>query len=81
MKNNKAYPGDIFKIRYNTMSKSDKNCWRIIDSDGDEFLVDDIIIKTHCFTTKDWMEETQEYKYHLSCKGTLVINDNCAIIS
>lgn len=27
------------------------------------------------------IDETQEYKYHLSCKGTLVINDNCAIIS
>ena len=70
-----------FKIRYNTSATSGKNCWRVIDSENNETLFDDIIIQTGCCTTKDWMDETQEYKYHISCKGTLKIIDNCAIIS
>lgn len=69
-----------FKIRFNTQETSEKNCWRIIDSQGKETLVDNITIQVNCNTSKDWMEETQEYKYHISCVGMLKIEDNCAII-
>ena len=70
-----------YKIRYNTAATSDKNCWRVIDSENNETLVDDIIIQTGCCTTKDWIEELQQYKYHISCEGVLSFIDNKAVIS
>jgi hypothetical protein len=69
-----------FKIRFNNYSTSDQNCWRIIDSKGNETLVEKVVIQVVCTTTKDWMEETQEFKYHISCVGNLVVRDNQALI-
>jgi hypothetical protein len=70
-----------FKIRFNTKSIDDKKCWRIIDSNDQETLVDDIIIQTSCCTTKDWIEDIQEFKFHLTCVGILTIENDFARIS
>ena len=72
---------ETFRIRYNTNAKDDTNCWRIIREDGNEVLVDKIDIQVPTFTTKDWIEEVNGYKYHLSCIGSLVMSTgNKAII-
>lgn len=78
MQNN--FQNDMYQIRYNTAATSDSNCWRVIDSKGNEHLVDGINILVPCITTKDWIEEIQQYKYHLTCKGRLVIEENFAFI-
>lgn len=72
---------ETFRIRYNTNSTNDKNCWRIIREDNSEVLADSVDIQVPTFTTKDWIEEIGAYKYHLSCTGNLVFSlDNKAII-
>jgi hypothetical protein len=71
---------ETFKVRFNTYATTDQNCWRIIDSKGNETLVEKIVIQVNCSTTKDWIKEAQEYKYHISCIGMLKVVDNCALI-
>lgn len=72
---------ETFRIRYNTNSVDDTNSWRIIREDNSEVLVDQIDIQVPTFTTKDWIKEVNAYKYHLSCKGSLVITlNNKAVI-
>jgi hypothetical protein len=66
---------DTYRIRFNTASTSDEKCWRIITSNGLEFLVNSIDIQRECKTTKDWMDETQEFKYHITTRGVLYIDD------
>ena len=74
------FQNDTYRIRYNTAATTDSNCWRVIDSKGNEHLVDGVNILVPCITTKDWNEELQLYKYHLCCKGRLVIEENFAFI-
>lgn len=70
-----------FRIRYNTNATDDTNCWRIIFEDDTEALVDHIDIQVPTKTTKDWIPEIEQYKYHLTCYGSLVIStENKAII-
>lgn len=69
-----------FKIRYNTAATSDQNCWRVI-ADGQEILVDGISIQGQVTTTKDYMEDIKDYKYHITCTGILEIRDNIAYIT
>jgi hypothetical protein len=69
-----------FKIRYNTAATSDKNCWRVI-SDGEEILVDGISVSGNITTTKDFMEDINQFKYHITCTGVLEIKDNIAYIT
>lgn len=68
-----------YHIRYNTHSKEDSTSWRLICGD-EEILVSDIFITAKTFTTKDFIEELNEYKYHISCTGNLKIRDNVAYI-
>ena len=68
-----------FQIRFNTVSTSEENRWRLI-SDGNEILVSDIIVDGHTYTSKDWMEDIQDYKWHISCEGYLSIKNNVAHI-
>jgi uncharacterized membrane protein len=68
-----------FQIRFNTVSTGEEDRWRLI-SDGKEILVSDIIVDGHTYTTKDWMEDTQEYKWHISCEGYISIKNNIARI-
>jgi uncharacterized membrane protein len=68
-----------FQIRFNNASTSEKDRWRLIEN-GKEHLVSDIFIDGHTFTTKDWMEDIQEYKWHISCEGHFSVKNNIAYV-
>jgi uncharacterized membrane protein len=68
-----------YQIRYNTVSKDDSERWRLIEN-GNEILVSDIIIDGHTQTTKDWMSEINDYKWHISCVGHCNVINNIAYI-
>ena len=68
-----------YQIRYNTISKNESERWRLIEN-GNEILVSDIIIDGHTHTTKDWMSEINDYKWHISCVGHCVVKNNVAYI-
>lgn len=70
----------IYQIRYNTNSTEESNRWRLIE-EGNEILVSEVIIDGHTYTTKDWMEEIKDYKWHISCRGECSIIDNVAYIT
>ena len=65
----------VYQIRFNTVSKSENDRWRIIE-DGNEVLVSNIIIDGHTYTTKDWIEEINDWKWHISCSGHCEIKNN-----
>jgi len=69
----------VYQIRYNTSSKSEDERWRLIEN-GNEYLVSNIYINGYTYTTKDWVEEIQEHKWHISCEGYCEIKDNVAYI-
>lgn len=68
-----------FQIRFNVHSTTEETRWRLIEN-GNEILVSNIIIDGHTFTTKDWMPELNEYKWHISCEGHCTIKDNVAYV-
>ncbi len=70
----------VYQIRFNTNSKSDNDRWRLIE-DGNEVLVSNIIIDGHTYTTKDWIEEISDYKWHISCTGHCEIKNNVAYVT
>lgn len=69
-----------FQIRFNVKSTSETERWRLI-TDGEETLVSNIIINGHTYTTMDWMEEIQEYKWHISCEGHIQVKNNIAYVT
>jgi uncharacterized membrane protein len=69
-----------FQIRFNTVSVSEDDRWRLIE-DGKETLVSDIIVNGHVYTTKDWLEEINDYKWHISCEGFCSIKNNVAYVT
>ena len=69
-----------FQIRFNTVSTSDVDRWRLIE-DGEEHLVSNIIINGHTYTTMDWMEDINDYKWHISCEGFVDIKNNIAYVT
>jgi hypothetical protein len=69
----------VYQIRYNTVSKDDTERWRLIEN-GSEILVANIIIDGSTYTTKDWMEEIQDYKWHVTCEGHCEVKNNIAYI-
>jgi uncharacterized membrane protein len=68
-----------YQIRYNTISKDESERWRLIEN-GNEILVSGIIIDGHTHTTKDWISEINDYKWHISCIGHCVVKNNVAYI-
>lgn len=68
-----------FQIRFNTVSTCEEDRWRLI-TNGEEILVSNVIVDGHTYTSKDWMEDTQEYKWHISCEGYVSIKNNVAHI-
>jgi uncharacterized membrane protein len=68
-----------FQIRFNTVSTGENDRWRLI-ADGEETLVSDIIVDGHTYTSKDWMEDLQDYKWHISCEGYVNIQNNVAYV-
>lgn len=69
-----------YQIRFNTVSKTENERWRLIEN-GNETLVSDIIIDGHTQTTKDWLPEINDYKWHVSCVGYCEIKNNVAYIT
>jgi uncharacterized membrane protein len=69
-----------YQIRYNTASTNEDERWRLIEN-GNENLVSNIIIDGHTHTTKDWMPEINDYKWHISCVGHCVVKNNVAYIT
>lgn len=69
-----------FQIRFNVKSTSETERWRLI-TDGEETLVSNIVINGHTYTTMDWMEEIQEYKWHISCEGHIQVKNNIAYVT
>ena len=61
------------------VSSSEIDRWRLI-TDGDEKLVKDIIIDGHTYTSMDWMEDINQYKWHVSCEGYVTITNNVAYV-
>jgi len=71
---------NTYQVRYNTKSTEDSTSWRLI-SDGEEILVKDVFITAKTYTTKDFVDEIGDYKYHISCIGHLSIKDDVAYIT
>jgi len=69
-----------FQIRFNTASNSEVDRWRLIE-DGKEHLVANIVINGHTYTTMDWQEEINDYKWHISCEGHIDIKNNVAYVT
>ncbi len=69
-----------YQIRYYTDSKENSTSWRLI-CDDKEILVEDIYIDCQTYTSKDWVEELKQHKYHISCTGILVVKNNIAYIT
>jgi len=69
-----------YQIRYNTVSKTDNERWRLIE-DGKEILVSNVIVDGHTRTTQDWMPEINDFKWHVSCTGHCVIINNVAYVT
>jgi uncharacterized membrane protein len=69
-----------YQIRFNTVSKNENDRWRLIEN-GNETLVSDIFIDGYTHTTKDWLEEINDYKWHISCIGHCKIKNNIAYIT
>jgi uncharacterized membrane protein len=68
-----------YQIRFNTNSTSDEDRWRLI-SENKEILVSDIVVNGCVYTSKDWVKDVNDYKWHITCIGDCVIENNIAII-
>jgi uncharacterized membrane protein len=69
-----------FQIRFNTSSISSEDKWRLIEDDN-EILVSNVIVNGHTYTTKDWIKDIDDYKWHISCEGSCKIKNNIAYIN
>jgi uncharacterized membrane protein len=69
----------VYQIRFNTHSKDDSDRWRLIEN-GNEIIVSHIVVDGHTYTTKDWIEDINDWKWHISCIGHCEIKDNVAYI-
>jgi len=69
----------VYQIRFNTHSKNDNDRWRLIEN-GNETIVSDVIVDGHTHTTKDWMEDINDFKWHISCVGYCEVKNGVAFI-
>lgn len=69
----------IYQIRFNTHSKNENDRWRLIN-ERKELLVSNVIIDGKTFTTKDWIPEINDWKWHVSCEGYCDIKNGVAYI-
>lgn len=76
----KSDESKTYQIRYNTVSTNDTERWRLIEN-GNETLVSDIVINGLTHTTKDWMPEINDYKWHVSCVGYCTVKNNVGYIN
>jgi uncharacterized membrane protein len=68
-----------YQIRYNNQSTSNSDRWRLIE-DGQEILVSNVIVDGQVQTTKDWVENADCWKWHISCVGNLKMVGDVAYI-
>jgi uncharacterized membrane protein len=69
----------VYQIRFNTHSKDDSDRWRLIEN-GNETIVSNVIVDGHTHTTKDWMEDINDFKWHISCVGYCEVKNEVAYI-
>ena len=69
-----------YQIRYNNHSTDESNRWRLI-CDDEQIFVKDIYITSRAYTTKDFVGDIQDYKYHITCAGYLNILGGVAYIT
>jgi hypothetical protein len=55
----------VVRIRYNTESNGSDLCWRLLVGDK-EHLVHHVNVEAPCITSKDWLEEKQVFKHHIT---------------
>ena len=58
----------IIKIRYNNNCKDSKSYWRAIIDDV-EHHVEQIIVNKGCKTSKDYLEDKKEFKWHITVES------------
>jgi hypothetical protein len=58
----------IIKIRFNNDCSDGKSYWRAI-IDGVEHHVEELIINSGCKTTKDYLTDKQDYKWHITTES------------
>ena len=68
------------QIRYNTKSVDDTDRWRIIEN-GKEHLTSGIVIDGKIKTSKDWIEEISDFKWHISCQGVINQKDGAVYVT
>ena len=68
------------QIRYNTASINETDKWRLIEN-GKQHLVSKIIIDDKISTSKDWVEEINDFKWHISSYGNFKIDNGVAYIT
>jgi len=69
-----------YQIRYNTNSTNDNDRWRLIEN-GIEVLVSNIIINGRTYTSKDWIDDISDFKWHITCDGHCEIRNSIAYIT
>jgi hypothetical protein len=72
----------VARIRYNTESNGEDLCWRLV-LDGEEILVEAVHINAPTFTSRDWIEQVNRFKHHISVENCRVAidEDNVAMIT
>jgi len=68
-----------YQIRFNTHSKDESDRWRLIEN-GNEIIVSNVVVDGHTHTTKDWMDDIKDWKWHISCVGYCQIKNGVAYI-
>lgn len=68
------------QIRYNTKSVDDTDRWRIIEN-GKEHLTSGIVIDGKIKTSKDWIEEISDFKWHITCQGVINQKDGAVYVT
>lgn len=63
------------KIRYNHDCNDGKSYWRAIIN-GEEFHVEHIEINVPSKTTKDYLEDKKDFKWHITCESSNIIFNN-----
>ena len=69
------------RIRFNTNCNDGLHYWRVI-YDNVEHLATELKIEVPTYSTKDFIDETTGYKWHIGCKVSEIIwnEDNSVIL-
>jgi hypothetical protein len=58
----------LIRIRYNNDCTDGKSYWRAIIN-GKEYQVEHIVINIPSKTTKDYLEDKETFKWHITCES------------